>query len=224
MCPARLFMTDSQSIDKNALGLENCQDPEGYLPPLESDPRPSWDQYFMEIAELVSSRSTCLSRQVGAVIVRDRRILCTGFNGPPARIAHCIDLGCLRRGLGIPHGERMELCRGCCAEENAILQAARIGIPLEDAHIYSTLQPCLKCARMIINVGLKRVIFAGEYPQPMAREFLQAANIEMMLFDSKTGTLTQADNVERRYLDRHAHRNIRAGEINIVEKSGGQKK
>jgi dCMP deaminase len=139
--------------------------------------RPEWDRYFMEIAELVSSRSTCLSRRVGAVVVKDRRILATGYNGSPRGLPHCIDIGCLRRDLGIPSGKQLELCRGSHAEENAIVQAASYGIPLEGAELYCTFQPCVTCSKMIINAGIKRVVFAGDYPHPMSLEIMHAAKL-----------------------------------------------
>ncbi len=201
-------MADSPTGGTNRRPLASPKDPEGYLPPFESDPRPDWDRYFMEVTRLVSVRSTCLARKVGAVIVRDHRILATGYNGVPSGLPHCIDLGCLRRGLGIPSGERIEVCRGSCAEENAIVQTARMGLSIKDGWMYTTHQPCLKCARMIINAGLKGVTFAGEYPQPMALEFLQEAGVEMTTFDYETGETTPVKPVEKLYLTRHAHRRI----------------
>jgi len=187
---------------------EKLTDPEGYLPPLETDPRPDWDRYFMEVARLVSARTTCLARNVGAVIVRERRIISTGFNGAASGLPHCIDLGCLRRGLGIPSGERSEVCRGSCAEENAIVQASRLGLRVAGGWMYSTYQPCLKCARMIINAGLEGVTFAGEYPQPIAIEFLQEARIVLHRYDYETGETGPVEKVPIRYLVKHAHRGL----------------
>jgi dCMP deaminase len=183
-------------------------DPVGYIPPLENDPRPDWDSYFMEVARLVSIRTTCLARRVGAVIVRDRRIVSTGYNGAASGLPHCIDLGCLKRGLGIPSGERTELCRGSCAEENAIVQAARFGFPVKGGWIYITNQPCLKCARMIINVGLEGVTFAGDYPQPMALEFLQEAGIILNRYDFEIREIRLVEKVPVRFLVKHAHRGL----------------
>src|SRR5512136_2014667 len=121
--------------------------------------RPSWDEYFMEITRLVARRSTCLRRQVGAVLVKDKNILATGYNGAPSGVAHCLDAGCLREQLGIPSGERHELCRGLHAEQNAIIQAAFHGIRIQGATIYCTNQPCVICTKMIINAGIKEVIY-----------------------------------------------------------------
>jgi dCMP deaminase len=209
-------MTNSDTSGDGKNRQDTQADPPGYINPLEKDPRPDWDRYFMDIARLVSSRSTCLARQVGAVLVREKRIVSTGYNGSPAGLPHCIDLGCLRRGLGVPSGERMELCRGSCAEENAIVQAARLGQSVVDGWMYTTYQPCLKCARMIINAGLKGVTFAGEYPSPMTREFLQAAKVELIQFDIESGRLEQAAKVATRYLSRDAHRTLRASGENRV--------
>ena len=143
--------------------------------------RPSWDEYFMAIAKLVSSRSTCLRRKVGAVIVKDKKILSTGYNGAPKGLPHCLDIGCLREKLKIPSGERQELCRGLHAEQNAILQAASNSrIPLEGSVIYVTCQPCITCAKMIINAGIKKIYIAEGYPDKFAREILKEAKVELI--------------------------------------------
>ncbi len=210
--PILLLMAELQTISGIPEASDLQIDPEGYLPPLDSDPRPDWDRYFMEVAGLVSARTTCLSRRVGSVIVRDRRIISTGYNGVPSGLPHCIDLGCLKRGLGIPAGERAELCRGSCAEENAIVQAARLGLPVKGSWIYITLQPCLKCARMIINAGIEGVTFTGDYPQAMALEFLQEAGIVLQKFDNETGEIKPVEKTASRYLVRHAHRGLRGNE------------
>lgn len=141
--------------------------------------RPSWDEYFLGIAELVSKRSTCLRRNVGAVLVKDRRILATGYNGAPSSIDHCSKTGCIREKLKIPSGERHELCRGLHAEQNAFLQAALHGTSLKDASIYSTTQPCIICAKMIINAGIKEIVIKGDYPDKMAKEFLRKARVRV---------------------------------------------
>ena len=141
--------------------------------------RPSWDEYFMGIAELVSKRSTCLRRRVGAVLVKDKRILATGYNGAPSRIKHCEEAGCIRQKLGIPSGERHELCRGLHAEQNAFLQAALHGTSLKDASLYSTTQPCIICAKMVINAGIKELVIRGDYPDKMAKEFLREAKVKV---------------------------------------------
>ncbi len=127
--------------------------------------RASWDQYFMEIAEIVKTRSTCLRRQVGAVIVKDNRIITTGYNGAPSGTHHCTDVGtCQRIELNVPSGERHELCRALHAEQNAIIQAANIGVSTEGATLYVTLQPCVICAKMSINAGIKKIVYKGAYP------------------------------------------------------------
>lgn len=146
---------------------------------MKKDKRPSWDKYFLDIAHLVSRRSTCLRRVVGALIVKDRRILATGYNGTPSGITHCCNVGCLREKLKIPSGERHELCRGLHAEQNALLQASLYGISVKDSVIYVTNQPCIICAKMIINAGIKEVIMAGHYPDKMAQEFLDEAGIKL---------------------------------------------
>lgn len=144
--------------------------------------RPSWDSYFMEIAEVVAKRSTCLRRQVGAVIVRDKRILTTGYNGAPTGIVHCKDVGCMRQEMYVPSGQRHELCRGIHAEQNAIIQAAVMGISIKGAEIYSTFQPCVLCAKMLINAGITKIIYKGEYPDMLALKLLEEAGIELIQF------------------------------------------
>ncbi|MGB9812796.1 MAG: deoxycytidylate deaminase [Thermovenabulum sp.] len=145
--------------------------------------RPSWDSYFMEIAEVVSKRSTCLRRQVGAVIVKDKHIVATGYNGAPSGLLHCEEVGCLREKLGVPSGERHELCRGLHAEQNAIIQAAALGSSIKDSTIYVTTQPCALCAKMIINAGIKRIVFKGEYPDEFAVNLLKEAKITFEKYD-----------------------------------------
>ncbi|HAF07184.1 MAG: Cytidine/deoxycytidylate deaminase family protein [candidate division TA06 bacterium 32_111] len=150
------------------------------------DRRPSWDEYFMEITKLVATRATCLRRKVGAIIVKDRHILSTGYNGPPKGVKHCDELGgCLREKLNIPSGERMELSRAVHAEQNAIIQAAKLGINIEGADMYVTNQPCFICAKMIINAGVKRVIINEGYPDKYAEEILKEANVKLIVFNKK---------------------------------------
>ena len=139
--------------------------------------RPTWDDYFMNIAALVAGRSTCLRRQVGCVIVKDRRILSTGYNGAPTGVAHCEQAGCRRELEGIPSGERHEMCRGVHAEQNAIIQGARHGIVLLEGTAYITAQPCSICTKMIINAGIREIIFDGEYPDDMAKQLLTEAGV-----------------------------------------------
>lgn len=141
--------------------------------------RPSWDEYFIDTARLISTRSTCLRRRVGAIIVKDRRILATGYNGTPSNIKHCHEVGCLRERLNIPSGERHELCRGLHAEQNVLLQAALYGISVKDSVLYCTNQPCVICAKMLINAGIKEIVVADGYPDKMARDFLKEAGIKV---------------------------------------------
>ncbi len=147
--------------------------------------RPSWEQYFMDIATLVSSRSTCLRRQVGAVLVRDKHIIATGYNGAPRGVTHCLETGCLREQLGIPSGERHEICRGTHAEQNAIIQAALHGVSTLDSTLYCTHQPCILCAKMLINAGVQKVIFQGAYPDGLALELMTEAGLEIVQWDKK---------------------------------------
>ena len=147
--------------------------------------RASWDEYFMEIAELVKTLSTCLRRNVGALIVKDNRIISTGYNGPPSGIDHCEDLGgCYREMLHVPSGERHELCRALHAEQNAIIQAAKFGVSTEGGTLYVTHQPCIICAKMIINSGIKKVIYGNPYPDEAAMKMLTDAHIEMIPFNT----------------------------------------
>lgn len=142
--------------------------------------RLSWDDYFMDITRLVSKRSTCLRRHVGAVIVRDKRMLATGYNGAPRGIAHCEETGCLREKLGIPSGQQQELCRGIHAEQNAIIQAAVSGVSIEGSQIYSVTQPCVVCAKMIINSGIRKVIYQDSYPDELSKQMFDEAGIELI--------------------------------------------
>ena len=151
------------------------------------DQRLSWDEYFMQMAELTAKRSTCLRRQVGAVIVKDRHIIATGYNGAPRGLKHCEEKGgCLRQQLGVPSGQRHELCRALHAEQNAIIQAATLGQSIEDGTIYVTHQPCVICAKMIINAGLKRIVVREAYPDEMATEILDEAGIRVIQLKKTT--------------------------------------
>src|SRR5512136_3086225 len=141
--------------------------------------RISWDDYFMQIAHLVSQRSTCLRRHVGAVIVKNKRMLATGYNGAPSGIQHCLDIGCLRDKLKIPSGQRHELCRGLHAEQNAIIQASLYGISVKDSIFYVTNQPCIICAKMLINAGIKEIVITDGYPDSMAEKLLKEAKIKI---------------------------------------------
>ena len=150
-----------------------------------SSPRPSWDEYFVKIALTVAERATCLRRKVGAILVRDKRILSTGYNGAPRGLPHCAEVGCLREQMNVPSGERHELCRGLHAEMNAILQAAIHGVSVEGASCYSTFHPCSLCAKMLVNVGVRRIVVLESYPDDLAREIFETAGTEIVQFEQK---------------------------------------
>ena len=141
--------------------------------------RPSWDEYFMDIARQVAKRSTCPRAAVGSVIVKDRRILTTGYNGAPMGLPHCLEIGCL-----IVEGHCL---RALHAEQNAIIQAALHGVSVKDGTVYVTHQPCLNCAKMIINAGIVRVVYGGDYPDARARAFLSEAGVALVHLNSHTG-------------------------------------
>ncbi len=141
--------------------------------------RPGWDEYFLKMAELAAQRSTCLRRKVGAVLVKDKRILATGYNGAPSGITHCDVTGCLRERLKVPSGQRHELCRGLHAEQNVIIQAALHGVSVRGSTLYITNAPCSICAKMIINAGIKEIIYTDSYPDEMAQGFLQEAKVKI---------------------------------------------
>jgi dCMP deaminase len=145
--------------------------------------RPSWEEYFMDITHLVAKRSTCLRRQVGALLVKDKKILATGYNGAPSRVEHCLDIGCLREREGIPSGERHELCRGLHAEQNAIIQAAYHGVGIQGATLYCTNHPCSICSKMIINAGIQRIVYEEGYADDLAKTMLKDSGIEMERFN-----------------------------------------
>jgi len=142
--------------------------------------RPSWDDYYMEMVDVIKKRSTCLRRQVGAIIVKDKRIISTGYNGSPMNTKHCEEVGCLREQLKVPSGERHELCRAIHAEQNALVQAAYSGTSVKDAVMYITTQPCSLCAKMLINAGISKIVFKGEYPDEMAMEMLKEAGVRVV--------------------------------------------
>ena len=152
----------------------------GGAPPAQ---RPSWDLYFLQLARQAATRSTCLRRQVGAVLVRDRRILATGYNGSPRGVAHCLDIGCLRDQLAIPSGERQELCRAIHAEQNAIIQAAVHGVAIEGATLYCTLQPCVLCAKMLINCGVREIHYGEGYPDELSQGMFEEAGVVVVKED-----------------------------------------
>lgn len=144
--------------------------------------RPSWDQYFIDIATLVASRSTCSRRQVGAVMVKGKNILATGYNGTPSGITHCSVTGCLRDQLKVPSGERHELCRGLHAEQNAIIQAAKHGINIDGSTLYCTHSPCIICSKMLINAGIDNIVYLEGYPDQLSLDMLQEAGISYQPF------------------------------------------
>ena len=145
------------------------------------DTRISWDEYFMEMAKLAARRSTCLRRQVGAVIVQDKHVIATGYNGAPKGIPHCAEMGgCYREQNNIPSGERHELCRALHAEQNAIIQAATYAQGIDGATIYITHQPCVICAKMIINAGIERIVVNEGYPDEMAVSILEEAGLRIV--------------------------------------------
>ena len=152
--------------------------------------RPSWENYFMGIAALVARRSTCTRRAVGAIIVKDKRILSTGYNGAPSGIRHCIDTGCLREQMNVASGERHELCRGIHAEQNAIIQAAFHGVSIKESTLFCTNLPCSICAKMIINAGIKIIYYESGYADSMSEEMLREAKVKVIKFD----TAKQGDN------------------------------
>ena len=146
-------------------------------PGTEAHARPTWDEYFLQLARQAATRSTCLRRQVGALLVRDRRVLATGYNGAPRGVAHCLDVGCLREQLGIPSGERHELCRAIHAEQNAVIQAAVHGVAIEGATLYATHQPCVLCAKMLINCGVREIHYVEGYPDELSRGMFEEAGV-----------------------------------------------
>ncbi|MEG0918788.1 MAG: cytidine/deoxycytidylate deaminase family protein [Anaerovoracaceae bacterium] len=146
--------------------------------------RPSWDEYFMKMAELTATRSTCLRRNVGAIIVSDKHIIATGYNGAPKGVPHCEEIGgCIREKMNIPSGERHELCRALHAEQNAIIQAANLGQSVEGGTIYVTHQPCIICAKMIINAGIKRIVVRNGYPDELSVEMLAEAGLKVVVLE-----------------------------------------
>ena len=144
-----------------------------------------WDKRFMELTEQVAGWSSCFQqeRHVGAIIVKNKRILTTGYNGAPQGVESCRDRGeCIRKKLGIESGTRQELCYAVHAEQNAIIQAARLGIVLEGATLYCTHQPCVICAKMIINAGIVRIVYKQGYPDEFSRQLLAEAGVELVLY------------------------------------------
>jgi len=157
---------------------------------LVGDDRPSWEAYFMDITFLVARRSTCLRRAVGAIVVKDKRILSTGYNGAPTGIKHCLEAGCLREKLNIASGKNHELCRGIHAEQNAIIQAAYHGVSIKGASLFCTNLPCSICAKMIINAGITRICYASGYADSMSKEMLKEAGIDIKKINAGSSDVT----------------------------------
>ena len=147
--------------------------------------RPDWDQYFLKITQDVSERATCVKRQVGAIIVKDNRILSTGYNGSPKGFKHCEDVGCIRKEMNVPSGQRHELCRGLHAEQNAIIQAAVHGVEIEGATMYCNYQPCAICVKMIINAGIKKLVYSGSYPDELAQQMLKDSKLKVERYEKR---------------------------------------
>lgn len=141
--------------------------------------RPTWDEYFMEMAQVAAKRSTCLRRSVGAVIVKNKQILASGYNGTPMGLPHCEEVGCLREQLKVPSGKCHELCRGVHAEQNAITQAAYHGVSVRGGTIYVTHQPCVVCTKMLINAGIERVVYANPYPDELAQKMMGQSKMKI---------------------------------------------
>ena len=152
---------------------------------MSMDTRPDWDHYFMEIARVVSKRSTCLRRSVGAVIVKNRQIVATGYNGTPSGLEHCAVTGCLREQLKVPSGKMHELCRGIHAEQNAVVQAAFHGVSVNGGTLYCTHQPCVICAKMIVNSGISRVVYREGYPDEFARQMLLEGGVKLERYEEE---------------------------------------
>ena len=141
--------------------------------------RPDWSVYFMQIAQTVATRSTCLRRQVGAVLVHKRHILATGYNGAPAGLPHCSDTGCVRQQQNVPPGQRHELCRGLHAEQNALIQAAKHGVVISHSWLYCTHAPCAICAKMLLNAEIAGVVYEHGYPDTLARQLFEAGQVAL---------------------------------------------
>lgn len=147
---------------------------------MSDNDRLSWDDYFIQLAYLVAKRSTCTRRSVGAVAVKDRRILATGYNGAPSGVPHCAEVGCLRSELGIPSGQRHEICRAVHAEQNLIIQSARYGVSLQDAEVYCTTKPCFICAKMLMNCGVRTVYYVAGYPDKLTDEMVGHSQMRLV--------------------------------------------
>ncbi len=155
--------------------------------------RPGWDEYFMKQTALVAERSTCIRHHVGALFVRDKRVLVTGYNGANSNTKDCLELGCLRDELGIPSGEKHEICRAVHAEQNGIIQAARDGISIKNSKVYCTLPPCSICAKMLGNLDIEEFITYGQYPDEIAKEYLKNTDIKLRFIKKPSEIITFKD-------------------------------
>lgn len=142
--------------------------------------RPSWDEYFMNLAEIAGTRSTCLRHKLGAVMVKNKRIIATGYNGAPRGIEHCLEVGCLRDKLKIPSGTHHEICMGVHAEQNLVIQAALHGASTEESDVFLTHGPCAVCAKILINAGIKRIVYQNNYPDEFSKKLLKQAKVKLM--------------------------------------------
>lgn len=145
----------------------------------QNNKRVSWDEYFLEIARLVSSRSTCMRRKVGAVLVKDKHIISTGYNGAPSGLTHCETIGCMREKNNIPSGKAHEMCRGIHAEQNALIQSSLHGGNVESSTLYCTTFPCSLCAKLLINAKIKEIVYSEGYPDELSKTLLAEAEIEI---------------------------------------------
>jgi dCMP deaminase len=157
------------------------------------DKRPDWDEYFLKMAYLVAERSTCVRHRVGAVIVRNKRVLTAGYNGAASGVKDCLQLGCLRNEKGIPSGERHEICRAIHAEQNAIIQAGLHGINIADGTVYCTHSPCILCAKMLVNCRIKKFVTSGDYADKSFRPLFKEAGVEYKVIKQPKLTVTKLD-------------------------------
>lgn len=173
---------DCKRHDLNAENVKNGSTRGGATVEEKSDAggcfRPAWNDYFLKMAFWVAERSTCLRRRVGCVLVKDKKVIATGYNGAPAGLAHCIEVGCMRERLGIPSGQRHELCRGVHAEQNAIIQAATSGENVRGCSVYCTTFPCFQCVKMLINCGVREIYYVEQYPDENAMKMLAGTNVK----------------------------------------------
>jgi dCMP deaminase len=160
---------------------------------MNHDGRPDIDEYFLKIASVVSERATCLRHHMGAVAVKDKHILTTGYNGAPAGLHDCLELGCLRNELGIPSGKSAEICRAVHAEQNVIIQAALHGISIKGATIYCTHSPCVLCAKMLVNAQIERFVSFGRYSDDEFLTLFKEAGIQYDFKERPTDTITFLD-------------------------------